>query len=45
MTTRPTSNPERVDGLVTSVVVEDAGEGGGHDDRSCDREVPVKVGS
>ena len=32
MTIGPTSNPERVDSLVTSIVVEDAGEGGRHDD-------------
>ena len=32
MTTGPMSNLERTDGLDTSAVVEDAGEGGGHDD-------------
>jgi len=41
MATAPTSNAERVNGLVTSVVVEDAGEGGGHGD---ERKVPVGVG-
>ena len=45
MTTSPTSSTNRTDALSTSVVVKDAGEGGGHDDESCDREVPVKVGS
>ena len=33
MTTTPTSNTERVDTLSMSVIVEDAGEDGGHDDK------------